>query len=65
MVQEFKNSIGEAERIDATDETQCEHWSAEFGVSTEELRHALLEAGSNRVADVRAYFRNRANRRLS
>lgn len=61
MAEAPKNRIGESELIDVTDETQCEHWSAEFGVSTDELERAVREAG-NRVADVRAYFGNRANR---
>lgn len=61
MAEELKNRIGENLPIDVTDETQCEHWSAEFGVSTDELKRVVREAGS-RVADVRAYFNNRANR---
>jgi hypothetical protein len=61
MAEELKNRIGESELIDVNDETQREHWSAEFGVSPDELRQALGAAG-NRVADVRAYFDNRANR---
>jgi hypothetical protein len=43
------------------DGNALEHWSAEFGVSVDELQRAVRETGS-RVADVRAYFENRANR---
>lgn len=62
MAEELKNRMAEGEFIDITDETQCEHWSAEFRVSTDELAEAVRVAGS-RVADLRAYFDNRANRR--
>ena len=61
MAEELKNRIGESELIDLTDENMLEHWSAEFDVSVDELQRAVREAGS-RVADVRAYFENRANR---
>lgn len=61
MAGQLKNRIGESEHIDITDETQCEHWSAEFGVSADELKR-VIEAAGNRVADVRAYLENRANR---
>ncbi len=61
MVDVLKNTIGEDERIDPGNETQCEHWAAQFDVNTDELRQALRQAG-NRIADLHAYFANRANR---
>jgi len=61
MAEERKNRVRDGEIIDVGDETQCEHWSAEFGITTEELRRAVTEAGY-KVADVRAYFANRENR---
>lgn len=61
MAEELKNRVSEGEIIDVTDLNQLEHWSAEFHVSPDDLQRAAREAG-NRIADLRAYFANRANR---
>jgi molybdenum cofactor biosynthesis enzyme MoaA len=61
MAEALKNRVGEVELIDLMDGNALEHWSAQFGVSVDELQRAVRETGS-RVADVRAYFENRANR---
>ena len=61
MTEALKNKVRDGEILDVSDETQCAHWSAEFGIGVEELRRAALEAGY-KVADVKAYFSNRENR---
>lgn len=61
MTEELKHRRRDGEIIDVNDETQCGHWSAEFGISTHELRQAVMEAGY-KVADVKAYFTNHGNR---
>jgi len=55
-----KSNIGKADRdrISLTDDYELRHWSKRFGVSQDQLKEAVKQAGPM-VKNVKAYFDNK------
>ncbi len=52
-----KKNIGkpDRDRISLSEDYEVQHWSKKFGVSSEELKKAVKQVGSN-ATDVETYF---------
>jgi hypothetical protein len=46
-------------RIALNEEWEVRYWTKEFGISPDELRHAVKEAGSNSVEKVREHLKKK------